>query len=296
MLFRSLADRLEERVKGTTAYDKTKRDNNGLAANYLLSIGAHSFQAGYRNEHSSQYGSHNIGGIGYGFAFTPKLRASASYGTAFKAPSFNNLYYPGFGNPQLNPEQSRNLEAALRFEDETSTASVTVFENKVRDLIAITQVAAFTYAPLNVSKATIKGVTLAASQRWDAWNLGGSVDIQSPRDEKTDNLLSRRAQRHASANLSYNLQDWRFGSELVASSLRYNDPQNDFKLAGYALLNFTADYKINQDWKIQGRVNNVLDKNYTLTTSAGAFGPNDPDYNTPGANLFVSVRWEPSAK
>lgn len=291
-----LADRLEERVKSTTDYDKTKRNNDGLVASYVLNYGAHALQASYRTDHSSQYGTHNTGGIGYGFSFTPNLRASASYGTAFKAPSFNNLYFPFFGNPDLKPEKARNLEAALRYEDESSTASMTAYENKVNDLISFGQVAPGVFAPSNINKAKIQGLTLAASQRWEAWKLGGSVDIQSPRDEATGNLLSRRANRHASANLSYQWHDWRFGSEFVASSLRYNDPANQFKLAGYGLLNFTADYKINQDWKIQGRVNNVLDKNYTLSTSASAFGVNDPDYNTPGTNLFVSLRWQPSAK
>ncbi len=39
------------------------------------------------------------------FALTPTLRAGASYGTSFVAPSFNQLYFPGFGTPTLQPEE-----------------------------------------------------------------------------------------------------------------------------------------------------------------------------------------------
>ncbi len=282
-----LYDRLEQEVTSTTNYNKNARNNNGYTASYLANVGDHSFQASYRTDHNSQFGTNNTGGIGYGFSFNPNWRATASYGTAFRAPTFNELYFPGFGSPTLKPEKSKNTEASLRYENNASSASVTAYENNVTDLIV---------AASNVNKAKIQGVTFAANQQIAAWHFGGSVDIKSPKDDATDTILARRAQRHASGNLSYNWQDWRFGSELIASSVRYNDPANQFKLAGYALLNLTADYKINQDWKIQGRLNNLLDKNYSLATSASSFGPNDPAYNTPGVNLFVSVRWEPSSK
>ena len=102
----------------------------------------------------------------------------------------------------------------------------------------------------------------------------------------------RRANRHAKANLNYVFGDWRFGAETVASSQRYNDAANKLPLAGYAVFNLTTDYQINQDWKVQARLNNVLNKDYALAydgnPNAGGFV-----YNTPGANLFVNLRWQP---
>jgi vitamin B12 transporter len=81
---------------------------------------------------------------------------------------------------------------------------------------------------------------------------------------------------------------------LVGSSSRYQDTANQFDLAGYAIINFVTTYKINDDWSVQGRVNNLLDKQYALATSASTWGLNDPVYNTPGSNLFVSLRYSPS--
>lgn len=287
-----LYDNLRQRVSGTTEYDRDSRNNDGFVVNYLLDAGPHSLQASLRNDHNTQYGTHTTGGIGYGFSVTPNWRVTANYGSAFKAPSFNQLYFPFFGNPNLKPEQSDNLEASLRYQDTQSTASLTVYENKVRDLINTVQIDQFTFAPLNVAKATLRGLTLAASQRWDDWSLRGSIDLQSPKNEETDKLLAYRAQRHGSLVLSRNLGNWRFGSEYIVSSQRYSDAANEVRLAGYGLLNVTTDYRINADWKLQARVNNLLDKNYALTfdgnPSNGGF-----IYNTPGINGFLSVVYTP---
>lgn len=279
-------DRLEERVKSTINFDENSRNNDGYFAGYLAELGNHTIHLNYRSDHNTRFGTNDTGGVAYGYQFTDNWRATASYGTAFKAPTFNDLYYPGFSNPNLKSEKSESIEGSLRFNRDKTNASVTVYQNKIRDLIV------FTSIPENVRKAEIQGVTVAASQAWNSWLLQGSVDVQSPRDESTDNLLVRRANNHASASLSYTLGDWRFGAESIASSKRYNDAANNISLAGYTIFNFTTDYQINQDWKVQARLNNVFDRQYAL-----AYDGNPKTdgfvYDTPGSNLFVSVRWQP---
>jgi vitamin B12 transporter len=284
-----LYDRLEQRVSSTTQYDKNHRNNDGYTASYLLNAGNHSLHASYRSDHNSQFGTNDTGGIGYGYSFNPHWRMTASYGTAFKVPTFNDLYFPGFGNPDLKPEKSRNIEAGIKYATASSSASVTVYENEIRDLIAIS------FAPFgvfNVDEARIQGITFAANHHFDAWQVGGSLDVQSPRDVNTDNLLIRRANRHATANLSRDWGNWHFGGEMVASSARYNDVANTQRLPSYAIFNLTTEYKINQDWKMQARLNNAFDKEYALAydgdPSAGGF-----IYNTSGSNLFVGLRYSP---
>jgi vitamin B12 transporter len=278
-------DRLEEDVESTTDYDKTNRINEGYVASYLANIDAHSLQASLREDHNSQFGNYVTGGIGYAYSFNQNWRATASYGSAFKAPTFNDLYFPGFNNPNLVPEKSDNIEASLRYQDESTNLSATIYENKIRNLIAF-DFATFTIENLN--KTVIQGLSLTGSQRWGNLQLQASIDIQSPRDDATDNLLARRANRHGALNLSYNWGDWRFGAETTASSKRYNNLANTVDLDGYALFNLTAAYQVNNDWTVQARANNVLDKNYVLAVDG-----NGIDYNTPGANLFVNLRWQP---
>jgi vitamin B12 transporter len=280
-----LYDGLEQRVNSTAVnYDVKKRTNDGLVASYLLNKDAHSFQASIRHDNNSQFGNKTTGNIGYGFSFTPEWRATVSYGTAFKAPSFNDLYYPLSGNPKLKPEQSRNIEASLRYQTTDTKASATLFRNKINNLIGFDSA----FNVLNINEASIEGLSLNVNRRLNNFNIGANVDFQAPEDDKTGNLLARRAYRHASANASYTTGDWRIGAETVASSNRFNKANNVDKLAGYALLNATVDYKINKDWSTQARANNILDKDYALALDFGGEA-----YNTPGANLFFSIRYQP---
>ena len=293
-------DRLNDEVDSNTDFNETSRTNEGYVASYLATIGAHNLQFSYRDDHNSQFGNNQTSGIGYGYHFNSNWKATASYGSAFRAPTFNDLYFPPYldfftglpvatSNPNLAPEKSDNIEASLHYQNAGITASATFYENRIRNLIALDSI---TFVPFNVNKAKIRGLTLAASQAWDNWNLQGSLDIQSPRDEQTDQLLVRRANRHANLNLAYNFGDWRFGAEMVASSNRYNDPNNKLSMAGYSIFNLTTQYNINNDWSVQARANNVFDKNYALALD-GNPATTGFAYNTPGANLFVNVRYEP---
>jgi vitamin B12 transporter len=283
-----LYDRLEQRVVSTTNYDNTSRNNDGFTASYLVNKGNHSIQASYRSDHNTEYGTHDTGAIGYGYSLTPNWRISGNFGTAFKAPTFNQLYYPfGVGNPNIKPEISRNAEMRLRYDDDSLSLSATIFNNKIKDLIEYDLA---TSSFNNVNQARIKGLSLAGSKAWHNWNLSANADFQSPKDEKTDHLLGRRAYRHGAANLSYVVGKWRFGSEMVASSARYNETANTKHLGGYALLNLTSEYAINGDLKLQARLNNALNKDYTLAYDTYS----DVAYNTPGSNLFINLSYSPS--
>ena len=116
--------------------------------------------------------------------------------------------------------------------------------------------------------------------------LKGNIDLQSPQNADNGKLLNLRAHRHGAVNLSKVLRGWSISSEVIASSARFNDVANTHNMAGYALVNFVANYKVNEEWAVQGRVNNLLNKDYTLALDGTT------PYNTPGANLFVSLIWQ----
>lgn len=279
-----LYDNLHQKVNSSVNYTVKARDNDGFVASYLLDVDAHALQLSARRDNNTQFGSHNTGSVGYGYRFNPNWRVTTSIGTAFKAPTFNDLYYPFFGNPLLNSEKSRNIEASVRYQADNTAATATIFHHKIRELIGYDDA----FNVMNINKARIKGLSLSANQQLGDLHLGGSVDIQSPEDEKTGKLLVRRANRHAKFNASYSVGDWRFGAETIASSVCYNNGSNTAKLSGYALLNATVDYKLAKDWSVQARANNILDKDYALANSFSG----EP-YNTPGANLFVNIRYQP---
>jgi vitamin B12 transporter len=282
-------DKLKDKVDSNTDFDKTQRTNEGYIASYLANLGQHSLHVSLREDHNSQFGNYVTGGLGYGYRINEQWRLTSSYGNAFKSPTFNDLYYPGFSNPNLKPEKSDNLEASIKYQDSNASFSVTAFENRIRDLIGFDL---NTFTVENIAKVRIQGLSFATSKQFDQLDISASADFQSPRNREGDNLLVRRANRNAKLNLGYQWQDWHFGAEIMSASNRYNDNANQLSMGGYTVFNVTSQYKINPDWSINARANNVFDKNYRLALD-GNPATTGFAYNTPGANLFVNILWQP---
>ena len=231
--------------------------------------------------------------MGYGYRLSPEWQITAQYGSAFKAPTFNQLYYPKFGDPNLSPEKSDNLEASLRYQNAIMQAKLTVFDNHIRDLIqnagpATPGCTLAGFCPINAGKVEIQGITGEIAYTLDSnWQLSGNLTVQSPRVDDTDNLLARRSQRYGNLLVQYASGNWNWSAEINAFSKRYDNAANTKTLAGYALLNSTLSYKLNRDWRLQARANNILDKDYVLAAVNSTV-----DYNTMGANVFFSLNYD----
>jgi len=277
-----IAERREERVTSDTAFAVTERNTNAVGGIYQLHEGRHDLEAVLRYDRSSQFGGETTETVAYGYRFASAWRATVSAGTAFKIPTFNDLYYPGFSNPNLQPEKSRNVEAGLYYTDPEQQARIVAYRNRVRDLIVFQCDVSFNCAPQNIASATLEGVTLGWERSWGDTSLKASVDLQRPEDEATGALLPRRARRHGALLLSHAFGPWRVGVEETASSARFDDLANTRRMGGYALTNLTLEYAFARSWTFFVRVNNLLDKRYELVA----------DYNTPRANAFVGVRFQ----
>ncbi len=281
-------DRIEQKINSTTLYNKNVRSNNGYLASYLADIDNHSLQFSVRNDDDSQFGSYTTGGLGYGYHVTPNWRIAANYGAAFKAPTFNQLYFPrttGYsGNPNLQPEKSHNSEISLRYESDKLRSGMTVFDNSIKNLIVNGD------PVTNLNQAEIQGITFDGN--WhisENITLAGNFTTQSPRAKETDKLLDRRGNRYGAVSLLHSLGDLQWGAEVTGASTRYNDLANTKKMGGYMLVNLTANYKLSPEWKLEARANNILDKNYVLAYTGNT--ATSAAYNTAGSNLFIGARY-----
>ena len=274
-------ERREERVAGDAAFAVSSRDTDAVVGVYRLVDGPQVLQLNLRRDDSTQFGARTTGAFGYAYAFAPGWRAGASYGTAFRPPTFNDLYYPGFSNPGLKPETARNAEVSMRYASDAITAGMVAYRNRVRDLIVFQCDAAFSCAPQNVADATLRGVTLELRLYRGATALSASIDLQRPEDDGSGHWLPRRAQRHATLALAHPVGAVRLSAELIASSARFDDAENTRRMGGYALLNLVAEYPFAARWTAFARLDNALDKHYELAA----------DYRTSRANVFAGVRW-----
>jgi len=289
-----LYDFLKQRIKTTDVYEKTQRTNHGVMVGYSLIEDKHNFQSNFRKDFNSVYEDAVTGNIGYAYSIDPNWTIASSYGTAFVSPSFNFLYSLAdsfaLGNPNLKPEKSKNIEGSIRYKDDSGSMSLTMFQNKIDDFIIYTAPAeaGSRTSTQNLNKAEIQGLTISGDQFFGHFQIKGSATGQSAKNEDTDKYLPRRASLIGNINLNYYIGKWNIGVEETFSGKRFDDKENIVNLSGYALTNIVTDYKINDKLKLNLRLNNVFDKDYSLA----AEGRSGFKYQTPGRSLFANLRYD----
>lgn len=266
-----------QRVTSTTAYNVDHRNVHSYFAGYQGRFGAHSMQLNARNDDNSQFGSHVTGSMAYGYQFTPTWRASASIGTAFRAPTFNELYFPNYGVSTLRPERAVNQEIALHYDHAAQHVSLVYFDNKISDLIISGSTVSQT------QRAAITGATLSYQGRVENFNLRTSVTLQDPRNETDHSLLSRRAKQTATFGVDRQWGAWSFGGDIVASGMRYSGNGNTGRMGGYTVFNLNTAYQYSKELSFLARLNNAFNKQYELVQY----------YNTPDRNFFIGFDYHP---
>jgi len=262
-----------------------KRSQDALAFGYGLTNQRHTLQLNMRRDQDSAFGGYTTGSAVYGFDLSPDLRATASAGTAFRAPTLYQLFSE-YGVSTLQPETSRNLEVGLRYAEGNRRLSFMAYRNLVSSLIsfgAAGPCASTDGCYTNTTQAEYTGVTLSGSQQVGRINLHASLDLQNPRDLATGKLLARRARQYGTFGADTRVATWSVGTEVQFSGYRYDNAANTKRLSGYSLINLYASTPLGKDWTILARVNNLTDKNYELAKT----------YPTPGRTFYAGVRWAP---
>ncbi|WP_127476041.1 TonB-dependent receptor domain-containing protein [Sulfurivermis fontis] len=281
------ADHMVDKVETTATYSRTRRDNSALFAQGQLEQGRANWLLGLRRDDNDAYGTHTTGNLAWGYRLDDGTRLTASYGTAFKAPTFNDLYYQDAwgsnGNPDLKPEQSASSEIGVQNAFPGGQWQLRAYRTTIDNLIQWVQIAPWTWQPNNVGKARIDGLECGVSGMLGAWQLGVTLDLTDARDSATDARLPNRARE--SARIVLERQHGRLHSRLDwrAVGRRYADAANTQEVAGYGVLNAALHYDIEQDWRVEARVDNLLDQPYQEVSG----------YNTAGRTLFVGVSYRP---
>lgn len=262
-IFTAGMDYQNDRVDSTTLYNKTTRSNNAVFGQYQGVFGRSSVQASARRDNNQQFGVHTTSGLGYGYALSDSTRLTASYGTAFKAPTFNQLYYPGFGSATLRPELSRSVELGVSGRVASGKWSVKAYQTDITDLIGFDA----SFNPVNINTARLIGVEGQVQAQLDDWDIATTLTWQDPRQTSGANsgkLLNRRATETMRVEIARHFGEVRVASSLYGEGRRYDDLANTTgkRLGGYGLLDVRAEYRLDKAWSIQGRIDNLLDKQY----------------------------------
>lgn len=272
----------KDQVTSTTAYSIDNRDNTGVFAEYQGRFGAHSLQASLRNDDNEQFGNHTTGSLGYGLALGHGLRLTASAGTGFKAPTFNDLYYPWSSNPALKPEESTSVNVGIAQYGEGWNWTFNAYESRIDQLIALDS----TYTPYNIAKARIRGAELTGFASLAGFDINAQASFTDPRDHTRgatshDNWLPRRARTSGRLDVDRGFGPLRVGVTATATGHRFDNAANTLRLAGYGTVDLRVEYALNEAWSLQARAANVFDRAYETVAW----------YNQPGREYQLTLRY-----
>lgn len=264
----------------TDAYAPPVRRVDSGYIGYEGKFGPHQLQLNLRRDRYSDFGGANSYYAGYGFAFNPQWKAVASISNAFRAPSFNELYYPFFGNPNLQPEKARSVEGGVEYQSTVGLVRMTAFETDYSNLItSVFDPVSGNFLAANVNRARVNGLETSWRGTLYGVDVRASFTMQNPQDLSANQLLSRHARHFGSVSAYKAFGPFSAGIEWNAAGERQDSART---LGGYGLLNLTGRYQIARDWALSARVENLLNKNYQLINP----------YNTVSRGVFFTLSWQ----
>ncbi|MGO3218570.1 TonB-dependent receptor domain-containing protein [Psychrobacter celer] len=263
-----------------TAYDPDDRDVKSAFVGYQLADTYYDLQANYRVDDNSQYGNESTYNLGAAIRPLAGMRIGANYATGFRAPTFNDLYYPGDNNPNLKPERSENTEVFVEYANDMQTSRLTGYHTDAEDLIA---------SGTNISEAKIKGLSLTSDWNMNAFIFGLGYDYLDAKD-KTANSASYNQQlayRPKNSGMVYvGYQQPMFDVRLEAKHTDDRLTAENNKLDSYTLLNLSGAVYITPNLRANLRVDNITDEDYTLASQFGN------EYATEGTSYFGSLTYD----
>jgi len=253
-------------------------NDTGVFWLWNMKAGSHFFELSARTDQHSTYGQHNTGSIGYAKQVGDNTRIKLNFGTGFRSPSINELFYPGYGNPALLPETSTSSELGITHYITTkSSYSLRFFLNDVTNQI---EAPAPAYTAVNIGHARTPGMEFTFGSDSTKWKNEINITIQDPRNVDTGELLIRRSPQTVSLHNIRKLDNGgSFNSELIWSAARED---SGYTLTAYTLWNLAMRLPVSQHGMLTGRVENLLDSQYEYV-----YG-----YNTPGRSYFLGMEYK----
>ena len=264
---------------GSTTYNKTSRDNSAGFIQHQWNGENNDLQIALRNDNNQSFGTHATGSLAFGHQFNNTIRMITSYGTAFKAPTFNNLYYPSSGNPNIKPEESESFEVELRGKHKISNWSMSLYQTNISNLIVYPPP---TYNVTNLGNTVIKGIEFSLKTKLSGWDTAFDITALDPRDKDANKILQRRSLGSLKLSMDKKVGKWTSGFSYIGQQHRYNDTANNVKINGYAIVNLRASYAVTDKLSIKAKIENIFDKKYETVDT----------YNNSGQSIFVSIKYQ----
>lgn len=279
-------DYINEQVETATAYTITERDMKAAFTRLAYDNSTIIVDGSLRYDDIEYVDSEVTYNISVGSRFAEDSLISLNIGSGFKAPSFNDLYYPegtySYGNPDLVPETSNSIELLVKSNFVGVSTEISVYSTEIENLIEWQPDENYAYHPINVSKAEIEGVELTLNSSFLGLNhqlqLGYLDAFQPIYKEEIDKIIKAPLIRRAKHTASYQVsQQWEKLNFLA--SINYQGEREDTAfdpvtfepirvvLPSHTLVNVSAAYQLTNDWSVAVKINNLFDKDYVTNNN-----------------------------
>jgi vitamin B12 transporter len=212
----------------------------------------------------------------------PRIRGA--YATAFRAPTFNDLFFPpfdfqlGFGlqptsNPDLKPEKTKSWEVGFdqSFLDGIVKIESTYFDSKITDLIQFDATRDFltdplAFIPFNLSNATLRGTESYVKVKFDNSSITLAHTWNEALDEDNNQLI-RRARHKFSANLHHS---WKKLKATIGVNFKTGINEGGGRTTDdYKTVRAVLEYQLLKNLVVTARAENLFDENYQESVGFG---------------------------
>jgi outer membrane cobalamin receptor len=241
---------------------------------------------GGRIDNYSNFGTKTNPSAGIRYDFNDKVSVRGAVARSFRAPTFNDLYWPDEGwtkgNPLLKPEKGQSHEAGVDLRlFKPLSSSVTVFRNEFSDLINWSEEASV-WTPKNVNKARIDGIelnnTYTVLENLDA---NAQYSYLKPRDKFTHKDLVYQPRNKLNAGLKYHdINGFACQISWMYTGTRYEDAGNTVKVKHFDVYNLDFSKKVNTHVNCYVSFKNLLNRKYRVMR----------DYPAPGFSCTGGIK------
>jgi len=239
-----------------------------------------------RQDDDEQFGDETTYTAAAGYRLSEDATFRISQSTGFKAPTFNDLYFPNFGNPDLQPEKSTNRELGLNVDFDIAQIDVAIFRNDIEDKIDYDA----NFALANINEARYEGFEFSLSQQIFGFDSNLNFAYLSAENRETGAELRNVAKRTFNWEVAK-----QFGAFDASLDMQYRSDREGVvaRLGSYTLWNLAGNYQVNEHIELSLRVENLFDKEYNAVDSNTDFTTGEVYYyNTPERRFFAGASYQ----
>ena len=313
------ADWYQDRLNSSNEFNRNSRINRAAFAQHRFNGEQFSTELGVRHDRNQQFGSENTWNAAGTWHLDGQNDLILSYSQAFRAPTFNDLYYPDscfmgfctvYANPDLKPETAQSYELQWRSQLTPSTRLETaVYRTEIRDAIVTNNAldgnqagSSDPFRPENIDKARINGFETSLQQDLYGWLASASYSLIDARNASgggnDGNRLARRPKNSFRLDLDRSFNAFTVGAGWTVNSHSYDDLNNNNRIPGYAVLGLRGSWRANEELRFNLALDNLLDRDYYQARGsafdADTFAAVPFRYREGGRTAMLSATWTPS--